>query len=164
VYHFIQQTIQSMGGKSMAAMSAEFQEDVDELLATKTWAERVVVQYPRTIALLLSRGIRIAAGTDNVIASEGFAVLHKELEMMTRMGLSNMQAIQAATKHGAEAIGAADQFGTVQPGKYADLIMVDRDPLEDITALGEVSWVMKEGFIVPRLPLWGSKPISAPLY
>ncbi len=164
VYHFIQQTIRSMGDKSMAAMSAEFQEDVDELMATKNWADRVVVQYPRTIALLLSRGIRLAAGTDNVIASEGFAVLHKELEMMTRMGLSNMQAIQAATKHGAEVIGAGDQFGTVQRGKFADLILVDRDPLEDITAMNEVSWVMKEGFIVPMLPLWKSKPINAPLY
>ncbi|MCE5206930.1 MAG: amidohydrolase family protein [Chloroflexi bacterium] len=164
VYHFLQSQIAAMGENAMAALSAEMQEDLDELAATRIWCDRVVQQYPKTIALLLSRGIRIAAGTDNVIASEGFAVLHKEMEFMTRMGMSNMQAIVAATKHGSEVIGRGDQFGTVETGKFADLVMVDRNPLDDISVMGEVSWVMKEGYVVPPLNLWKHKPIQAPLY
>jgi imidazolonepropionase-like amidohydrolase len=164
VYHYIQSKISGSGEEGMSALGAEFQFDMDELLATKSWCDRVVVQYPRTIALLLSRGIRIAAGTDNVIADEAFAVLHKEMEFMTRMGMTPMQAITAATRHGAEVIGQADQFGTVEKGKIADLIMVERDPLEDISVMGEVAWVMKEGYVVPSLDAWKRKPIKAALY
>lgn len=164
VYHSLQAQIADMGDSAMAALSAEMQEDVDELIATKNWCDRVVKQYPKTISLLLSRGIRIAAGTDNVIANEEFAVLYKEMDYMTRVGMSNMQAIMAATQHGAEVMGMGDQFGTVEAGKFADLIMVDRNPLEDIAVMSEVSWVMKEGYVVPLLDLWKHKPIKAPLY
>ena len=153
-----------MGKDAMSMLGAEMKFDIDELMATKTWCDRVVEQYPKTIPLLMSRGIRIAAGTDNVIADEAFAMIHKEMEYMTRMGMSNMQAIVAATKHGAEVIGQADQFGTIEGGKFADLIMVDANPLDDIQVFENVSWVMKEGRVIPLYPEWKRKPIQAPLY
>ena len=83
---------------------------------------------------------------------------------MAKLGMDNMQVIQAATKHGAEVIGQADQFGTVEAGKYADLIMLEKDPLADITAFAEIAWVMKEGHVIPLYPEWNQKAITAPLY
>jgi len=164
VYHYIKSKISAMGEDAVSLMGAEVKFDLDELLATKTWCDRVVEQYSITIPLLLSRGIRIAAGTDNVIADEAFAMVHKEMEYMTRMGMTNMQAIVAATKHGAEVIGQSDQFGTVEAGKIADLIMVEQDPLKDITVFERVSWVMKEGRVLPQYEEWKRKAIHAPLY
>ena len=164
VYHSIKEKIDGLGANAMSKLGAEMKFDLEELEATRIWADRVVAQYPQTIALLRSRGIRIAAGTDNVIADEAFAVLHKELAYMTHVGMTPMEAIVAATKHGAEVIGQEEQFGTAEKGKYADLIMVDRNPLEDIGALAEVSWVMKEGQVIPLYPEWKRKPIQAPLW
>ena len=82
--------------------------------------------------------------------------------MMTRYGTSNMEAITSATRVGAEAIGVEDRLGTVEAGKLADMIMVDRDPLSDITAFKEVKWVMKEGAVVPIHPEWRRRPIRDP--
>lgn len=163
-YHFIKQKIDGMGEEAISRMGAEMKFDLDELEATRTWCNRVVEQYPKSIAMLQSRGIRIAAGTDNVIADESFAVLHKEMTFMAKMGMKPMQIILAATKHGAEVIGQEHQFGTVEAGKYADLIMVSHDPLENIEVFSEVDWVMKEGYIVPLHPEWRQKPIIAPLF
>jgi len=74
-----------------------------------------------------------------------------------------MEAIESATRIGAEALGKVDEFGTVEVGKLADLILVDRNPLENITAMTEVSWVMKEGAIIPRSPEWVRSPIKDPI-
>jgi len=58
-----------------------------------------------------------------------------------------MEAIAAATRDAAEHIGFADQIGTIEPGKFADIIAVAGDPLKDIRALCDVSWVMKSGIV-----------------
>jgi imidazolonepropionase-like amidohydrolase len=86
------------------------------------------------------------------------------MEYLTQLGLSNAEAIESATRIGAEALGKADEFGTVEAGKLADLILVDSNPLEDITAMTEVSWVMKEGQIIPRSPEWARRPIKDPIH
>jgi imidazolonepropionase-like amidohydrolase len=164
VYHYINEKIDDLGGEAISKMGAEMKFDMDELEATRIWSTRVVAQYSKTLPMLLARGVRIASGTDNVIADESFAVLHKELAFMAQMGVEPMQIIQAATKHGAEVIGQADQFGTIETGKYADMILLDKDPLEDIKAFANVSWVMKEGHEIPLHPEWNQKSIISPLY
>ena len=55
------------------------------------------------------------------------------------------------------------ELGTVEPGKLADLILVDGNPLHDIRVLANVSWVMKEGQIIPRSPEWDRRPIKDPI-
>ncbi len=84
-------------------------------------------------------GVKIGAGTD-VIAD-----LFDELEMLVWGGLSNMQAIEAATRVNAEILRESDRLGTVAAGKLADVIVVDGDPLADIQAMRKVSLVFKEG-------------------
>ena len=134
-------------------------EDLDE---SYIWFSRCVEQLPKSIALAHSRGVQIGAGTDNVFPERPFAMLPEEIEMLVKHGLSNMEAIQSATQVGAKTLGKEDQFGTVTPGKFADLIMVDRNPLEDIRALAEVSWVMKEGEVIGLYPEWKRRPVNAP--
>lgn len=56
-----------------------------------------------------------------------------------------MEAIKAATINAAELIGVKDQLGSIEPGKFADIVAVDGDPLKDSQAFGKVIFVMKEG-------------------
>lgn len=143
--------------------SGEFKLDEADLRESIRWFERCKEQLPKTIELVRSYGIRIGAGTDCVFPDQPWAMLPEELEVMTQYGLSNMEAIEAATRVGAEVLGMTNLFGTVEPGKSADIILLDNDPLQDIAALHGVSWVMKEGKIIPLHPEWQRHPINAPL-
>jgi imidazolonepropionase-like amidohydrolase len=137
--------------------------DKRDLEETETWFNRCVKQLPKTIDLVRSKGIRIGTGTDNVFSDQPFTLIPEEMEWMTRYGIPEMEVIQSATKIGAEAIGIEDQIGTIEKGKKADLIMLERDPLKDITVFKEVPWVMKDGIIVPIQEEWRRKPVQDPI-
>ncbi len=73
-----------------------------------------------------------------------------ELSCLVRSGMTPLQAIVAATGHAAECLGLEAEIGTITPGKKADLILVDGDPLQDITILEKgraVQLVMKDGVV-----------------
>jgi imidazolonepropionase-like amidohydrolase len=67
---------------------------------------------------------------------------------MVKLGLTPLAAIQAATVNAADLLGWSDQIGTLEPGKYADLIAVEGDPLKDVTTLENVKVVLKGGEVV----------------
>ncbi len=94
----------------------------------------------------LAAGVKIAFGTDAGPFPHGTQAI--EFEWMTRYGMSPLQAIQAATISAADLMGWADQIGAVEPGKFADLIAVDENPLADIKQLEHVRFVMKGGAVV----------------
>jgi imidazolonepropionase-like amidohydrolase len=71
---------------------------------------------------------------------------------MVQYGMSPMQAIQAATINAADLLGWKDRIGSVSPGKYADLIAVGGDPLQDTAELTRVKFVMKGGAVVKGAP------------
>ena len=64
------------------------------------------------------------------------------------MALTPLQAIQAATINDADLLGWSDKVGTIEPGKWADIVAVDGDPLADVTTLERVKFVMKGGEVV----------------
>ena len=72
----------------------------------------------------------------------------KELQLLVEDGLTPLQAIQAATVNDADLLGWSDKVGTIEPGKWADIIAVDGDPLADVTTLERVKFVMKGGQVV----------------
>ena len=88
-------------------------------------------------------GVKLTMGTDAGIYPHGDNP--KQLAYMVRYGMTPMQAIQAATLNGADALGLKDQTGALAAGLAADIIAVKRDPLEDIRALEQVDFVMKGG-------------------
>ena len=69
---------------------------------------------------------------------------------MVRHGMSPMDAVVAATRNGADLLGLGSRIGTVEPGKIADLVVIDGDPLADISRLGNVACTIQDGRIVMR--------------
>jgi imidazolonepropionase-like amidohydrolase len=91
-------------------------------------------------------GARMAFGTDGGVYPHGDNA--KQFAYMVQYGMTPMQAIQAATANAAELMGWRDRVGSIEPGRYADLIAVAGDPLADIRALEKVGFVMKGGEVV----------------
>jgi imidazolonepropionase-like amidohydrolase len=98
-----------------------------------------------TFARAYKAGVKIAFGTDQGVAPHGENA--KEFIYMVEAGMPPMQAIQSATLEAARLIGHEKDFGTVEPGKFADLVAVSGDPLADISLLTKVSFVMKAGTV-----------------
>ena len=94
----------------------------------------------------LAAGVKIAFGTDAGPFPHGTQAI--EFEYMTRFGMSPLAAIQAATIRAAELMDWSDRVGSIEPGKFADIIAVDSSPLDDIKQLEHVKFVMKGGAVV----------------
>ena len=94
----------------------------------------------------LAAGVKIAFGTDAGPFPHGTQAI--EFEWMTRYGMSPLDAIHSATINAADLMGWSDQIGAIEPGKFADIIAVDANPLDDIRQLEHVKFVMKDGQII----------------
>ena len=94
---------------------------------------------------LVRAGVRLAGGSDCGWGSYPFGDFQGEVIAMHDAGLSRMQAIKAGTRNPADALGVLSQTGTIEPGKAADLLLVDGDPAADIHALRQVRGVFKQG-------------------
>ena len=88
-------------------------------------------------------GVKIAFGTDAGVSKHGRNA--DEFELMVKHGMTPATAIHAATVNAADLLGIGDQAGSIEPGKNADLIAVQGDPLADVTVLKKVGFVMREG-------------------
>jgi imidazolonepropionase-like amidohydrolase len=93
----------------------------------------------------VAAGLKMSFGTDAGVCPYGTS--GKQFAFMVKYGMTPMQAIQAATSNAADLLGHSDQFGSIKPGKYADVIAVSGDPLTDISLLEDVKFVMKDGKI-----------------
>jgi imidazolonepropionase-like amidohydrolase len=91
-------------------------------------------------------GVKIGFGTDAAVYPHGLNA--HEFAVYVRIGMTPLQAIQTATVNDADLLGWSDKVGTLEPGKWADIIAVDGDPLKDVTTLQNVKFVMKGGEVV----------------
>jgi imidazolonepropionase-like amidohydrolase len=91
-------------------------------------------------------GVKVAFGTDAAVYPHGLNA--REFGKMVDMGLPRLQSIQAATVNAADLIGWSDRVGTLEPGKFADIIAVDGDPVANVHILENVQFVMKGGEVV----------------
>jgi imidazolonepropionase-like amidohydrolase len=108
-------------------------------------------QKQLAIVLAMQRaGVKLLAGTDGPWANAG-AKLHDELALLVQAGLSPSEAIWTATLGPAEFIGRAGDLGTVTPGKIADLVLLDADPLSDIHNTTRINTVILGGQVVTPL-------------
>jgi imidazolonepropionase-like amidohydrolase len=96
-------------------------------------SKEVMEDHKASFRRAVAAGVRIAMGTDSGVGPHGHNA--EELALMVEGGLTPMQAIIATTKTASECAHMAHQVGTIEPGKFADLLIVDGDPLADITVL-----------------------------
>jgi imidazolonepropionase-like amidohydrolase len=102
----------------------------------------------RALELVERFGVPLAAGTDAGSINMPHSPLVDELEAYVAAGLSPARALEAATRAAAVALGRSADLGTLEPGKLADFVIVDGDPLEQIAALRSVRGVVKSGRLV----------------
>ena len=88
-------------------------------------------------------GLKVGLGTDAAVYPHGLNA--HELGVYVRLGMTPLQAIQTATVNDADLLGWSSKIGTIEAGKWADIIAVDGDPLKDVTTLEHVKFVMKGG-------------------
>jgi len=116
-------------------------------------ARRAVFQRFLGITLAMHHaGVRILAGSDFTEFGVGILAgidLHQELAFLVEAGLTPMEAIQAATLKPAEFLGVQDSLGTIAPGKIADLVLLDGDPLDNINNTRLIDTVVIGGRLVP---------------
>ena len=94
----------------------------------------------------IAAGVKIGMGTDAAVYPHGLNA--HELAVYVSLGMTPLQAIQTATINDADLLGWSDKIGTIDTGKWADIIAVDGDPLQDVTTLQHVKFVMKGGAVV----------------
>ena len=114
--------------------------------ARKHWIQNAA--HAREATLKLSRaGVAIGTGTDIWQIPTG---VHMELEQLVKAGLTPMQAIHAATAGAAKILGADKDLGTIEVGKWADLVFLDADPLSDVRNTRRIWKVMQQGELIDR--------------
>src|SRR5204862_551802 len=99
-------------------------------------------------------GVEFLAGTDtpNPFCFPGFS-LHDELALLVQAGLSPMEALKAATINSARFFGMEKSLGTIEPGKLADLVLLDANPLQDIRNTQKIDAVVVNGRLLDRKEL-----------
>src|SRR5437764_10593987 len=106
------------------------------------------------------RRIPMLAGTDvqEDPNSRDFPILHAEIEVLvTKAGLTPLEAITAATRNGAQVLGISDSYGTIAAGKVADLVVLFADPSTDIRNTTKIAYVIKGGKVHKREVAVGSE-------
>ena len=117
---------------------------IPEELAAKA---RVVIPAARkNVQRAFAAGVKVGFGTDAAVYPHGLNA--HEFAVYVKLGMTPLAAIQTATVNDADLLGWSDRIGTVEAGKFADLIAVDGDPLADVTTLERVKFVMKGGEVV----------------
>jgi imidazolonepropionase-like amidohydrolase len=131
----------------------------DPLLATKpaddyAFDRRVLKKQMEIVGAMHKAGVRILAGTDvlNPFAFPGFS-LHDELALLVQAGLSRADALRAATINPAIYMGMEKTAGSVDPGRNADVVLLDANPLDDIAATTRIHAVIVRGRLLDRAAL-----------
>jgi imidazolonepropionase-like amidohydrolase len=107
----------------------------------------ILLVGPGNLMAMKDAGIVIGCGTDSGVPLDYHGTLWREMEMLGRVGFSNSEILQCATINNAKIVGMADKIGSVEAGKYADLTILQENPLEKIEACRKPQMVIKNGEI-----------------
>lgn len=124
-------------------------ENIESLGLTQNMKDKARMVLPiarQNLSHAFQSGVKVAFGTDSAVYPHGLNA--HEFGSMVNMGLPPLTAIQAATVNAADLIGWSDRVGTLEPGKFADLVAVDGDPVANVRVLESVKFVMKGGMVV----------------
>jgi len=128
-----------------------FIENYQRLRVPAFMVEKAKVVMPaarQNIARAFKAGVKVAFGTDAAVYPHGLNA--REFAVMVKLGMTPMQSIQAATVNAADLLGWSDRVGSIEAGRFADIIAVNGDPIADVTVLEHVAFVMKSGQVVVK--------------
>ena len=128
-----------------------FIENYQRLRVPEFMVEKAKVVMPaarRNIEAAFKAGVKVAFGTDAAVYPHGLNA--REFAVMVKLGLTPMQSIQAATVNAADLLGWSDRVGSIEPGRFADIVAVSGDPIQDVTQLEHPVFVMKAGVVVVK--------------
>ena len=128
-----------------------FMENYQRLRVPEFMVEKAKAVLPAArmnIARAFKAGVKVAFGTDSAVYPHGLN--GKEFAVMVKLGLTPMQSIQAATVNAADLLGWSDRIGSIEVGRFADIIAVSGDPTIDVTVLEHIMFVMKGGQVVVK--------------
>ncbi|MGH8186610.1 MAG: amidohydrolase family protein, partial [Steroidobacteraceae bacterium] len=142
---YVPAALQQRWRKTLAEYTDETK--YEEWRAHGEWALQIVGEMHRA-------GVRLLAGTDApaLPTTPGFS-LHDELQAMARAGLSPLAVLQAATVNPAEFLGVTAELGTIEQGKLADIVLLEANPLADITSSRRIRAVISKGRVYDRAAL-----------
>lgn len=105
----------------------------------------VTAAMRKNVTKAIQGGVKIALGTDAAVYPHGLNA--HEFAVYVQLGMTPLQAIQTGTVNAADLLGWSDRIGTIEPGKFADIVAVDGDPTKDVTLLQHPVMVMKSGVV-----------------
>jgi imidazolonepropionase-like amidohydrolase len=124
-------------------------QNMQSLGYTPDMMEKVKIVIPiahKNLSHAFKSGVKVAFGTDAAVYPHGLN--GHEFGKMVEMGLTPLQAIQAGTVNAADLLGWSDRVGTIEPGKFADLVAVSDDPIANVRVLENVRFVIKGGELI----------------
>jgi len=135
----------------------DWRERAQEAMTPQTLAlQRILPMSEQIFKQLLPVGARFIAGTDSgggfALMPPGF-ILHEELRLTQKNGLSPLETLRTATVNAAEAMGRSAEFGSIEPGKRADMILLSADPLLNSSNLSRIETVIVRGIVLSRKDL-----------
>jgi imidazolonepropionase-like amidohydrolase len=136
-------------------LKKQFWEDAygwkEQTAEDKARAKRVFQKQLEVVGMMRRAGVRFIAGTDtaNPYIFPGFS-LHEELALLVQAGLTPMQALQCATRDAAQYLGLFDSLGTIERGKVADLVLLDANPLAEISNTRKINAVVLGGKLISK--------------
>jgi imidazolonepropionase-like amidohydrolase len=128
------------------------------------WARDRIPVFRDNVTKMHRGGVKIAVGTDaGGTVGYNFQGYNTpwEVKILVECGLTPMEAIVAATRNGAEVIGAAHELGTIEPGKKADLLILSANPLDNIENIRRIEWVVQDGRVHRRAEFAYVSPAGA---
>jgi imidazolonepropionase-like amidohydrolase len=145
---YIPQNVRKIWSQGMQAQLENYSE------ADFVLREEIVRRSLEIVGKMQAAGVRIMAGTD-IAAPNVFpgSSLHDDLAYLVQAGLTPMQALQAATRNSAEFLGKLKTGGTLEQGKFADLLLLDANPLDDIHNTQKIRSIILRGKLLDRVDL-----------
>jgi Tol biopolymer transport system component len=135
----------------------------DRTRRRRIWTRKDELAFPRLAAQdakIIQAGGRVCIGSHGQFQGLGY---HWEMWALASGGASNMEVLRSATIHGAEAMGLQQDLGSLEPGKLADFVVLDKNPLDDIRNTNTIHYVMKNGELFDANTLDEIYPVEKPL-
>jgi imidazolonepropionase-like amidohydrolase len=153
---YMSQWSDAAGGEFGVVARGRGVSSVDEIVPSPAAREEILTLHLRQLKALVDAGVPVMTGTDSSAIGVlwGFSI-HDELELFVKAGLTPYQALEASTRISAEVMGDPQDWGTIEAGKRADMVLLSANPLENISNTREIEGVMVRGQWLPQETLQG---------